>query len=187
MKSIGHFLLYLPKILNFLLGKIMLYLFRKHGSNVKIFPLNSFFSYQNIEIGNDVFIGPGAHFTTIKKIQLGNKIMFGPMVTIIGGDHNTSEIGRFMYDVNEKLEINDQDVIIKDDVWVGAKAIILKGVTIHEGSIIAAGSLVNKDVPPYSIVAGVPAKVIRMRFTEENLKSHIEKLNYSSKTKPVEL
>ncbi|CAG0905860.1 unnamed protein product, partial [Darwinula stevensoni] len=80
--------------------------------------------------------------------------MFGPNVTIMGGNHNTSVIGAFMYDVREKLPENDQPVIIEDDVWVGTGVIILKGVTIGKGSIIAAGSVVTKSCKPYSILGG---------------------------------
>lgn len=114
MKYLAKILLILPRLMNYVLCKIMVPLFSKHGKNIKIFPLNSFFSYENIEIGNDVFIGPGAHFTSIKKIYIGNKIMFGPKVTIIGGDHNVSEVGMYMYDVEQKLEHNDQEIHIMD-------------------------------------------------------------------------
>ena len=71
-----------------------------------------------------------------------------------------------MYDITdkEKLPDNDEDVFIEDDVWVGANSTILKGVRIGRGAIIAAGAVVNKDVPPYTIVGGIPAKVISLRF-----------------------
>jgi len=78
----------------------------------------------------------------------------GSNVTIIGGDHNASVVGKFMYDyeVQEKRPEDDQDVIIEDDVWIGTGAIILKGVRLGRGSIVAAGALVRKDVLPYTIV-----------------------------------
>ena len=102
--------------------------------------------------------------------------MFGPGVTIITGDHRTDMIGRYMKTVgdNEKLPENDKDVIIENDVWVGANVTILKGVEIGEGSIVAAGSVVTKSVPPYSIVGGVPARVIKARFTPEQIEQHKE-------------
>jgi len=90
--------------------------------------------------------------------------MFGPNVTVVAGNHNTSQMGRFMYDVTEKRSEDDQDVVIEDDVWVGCGAIILKGIRIGRGSVVAAGALVNRDVLPYSIVGGVPARVIGVRF-----------------------
>jgi len=173
MKFLGLSIIFIKKIVSRILLHILKPLFSKCGKNVLFFP-NDHFSYKTISIGNDVFIGPGAHFSSIKSITIGNKVLFGPNVTIIGGDHNTSKIGQFMFDVDEKLPENDLPILIKDDVWIGAGAIILKGVTIEEGSIVAAGSLVNKHVPPYSVVGGVPAKVLKERFPEELLDMHIK-------------
>lgn len=131
------------------------------------------FSYATITLGDDVSISVGAHFSaTESEIVIGNKVMFGPNVTIMGGDHNISQIGRYMYDVVDKLPDNDLPVHIEDDVWVGTGAIILKGVTIGRGSVVAAGAVVIRDVPPYAIVGGVPAKVIRMRWNEETIAEH---------------
>lgn len=153
--------------------------FSKCGRNVRFSPFDSF-DHARIEIGDDVFIGSGAVFhATLSRITIGNKVMFGPQVMILGGDHNSSEIGRFMFDVKEKLPENDVPVIIEDDVWVGARAIILKGVTIGSGSIVAAGSVVTRSVPRYSVVAGSPARVLRMRFPPEELARHIASLNAS--------
>ena len=149
-------------------------LFHQVGKNF-VFSPNDLFSYSTISVGNDVYIGPGAKFSASKSsITIGNKVMFGPNVTIMGGDHNTSVVGSYMYDVNTKLPENDLPVVIEDDVWVGTGAIILKGVTVGTGSIVGAGSLVTKSVPSYSIVGGVPAKVIGSRFTEEELAKHKE-------------
>jgi acetyltransferase-like isoleucine patch superfamily enzyme len=64
----------------------------------------------------------------------------------------------------EKLPENDLDVVIEDDVWIGTRAIILHGVTIGRGAIIGAGAVVTKNVPPYAIVGGVPAKIIKFRW-----------------------
>ena len=91
--------------------------------------------------------------------------MFGPNVTVITGDHRIDILDRPMCSItdDEKLPENDQDVVIEEDVWVGAGATILKGVTIGNGSVVAAGALVKKDVPPYAVVGGVPAKIIKMR------------------------
>lgn len=72
----------------------------------------------------------------------------------------------------EKLPENDQDVIIEDDVWVGQNAIILKGVRVGEGSIIGAGSVVTKDVPPYTIHVGTHDIMEKPRFSQEDLLKH---------------
>lgn len=149
-------------------------MFGSCGKNVVI-ARDGNFSYNNIFIGDDVSIGPRATImSSIAKVKIGNKVMFGPGVSIITGGHRTDLIGRYMYDIkeNEKLPENDRDVIIMDDVWIGANAIILKGVTVGRGSVIAAGSVVTHDVPEYSIVGGAPAKFIKMRYTEEQLEEH---------------
>lgn len=67
----------------------------------------------------------------------------------------------------EREALSKGDIVIEDDVWVGENALILSGVTIRQGAIVAAGAVVTKDVEPYSIVAGIPAKIIKYRFSEE--------------------
>jgi len=66
------------------------------------------------------------------------------------------------------------DITIENDVWIGAKSTIMSGITIHNGAIIGAGSTVTKDVPPYAIVAGNPGKIVKYRFTEEQIKDLLE-------------
>lgn len=61
------------------------------------------------------------------------------------------------------------DITIQNDVWIGAKSTIMSGVTIHNGAVVAAGSTVTKDVPPYAIVAGNPGKIVKYRFTESQI------------------
>ena len=150
--------------------------FRKTGKNIIFSPVD-FFSYKNIEIGDDVSISSGAHFSSIKTIYIGSKVMFGPNVTILGGDHNISSIGKNMFDVNDKKKGDDLDIIIEDDVWIASGVIILKGVTIGKGSIIGAGSLVNTNISPYSIAVGTPARVIKKRFNKIELEQHIKMTN----------
>lgn len=155
-----------------------LQLFASCGKNVIIGKGGSF-TYSNIHVGNNVFIGGNAMFMcTRAKIILGNNIMFGPHVFIITGGHRMDIVGRYMTSIrdNEKRPEDDRDVIIQDDVWVGANSIILRGVTIGEGSVVAAGSVVTKDVIPYSVVGGSPAKILKMRFTEEEIIKHKVKL-----------
>lgn len=140
--------------------------FGRHGRNLRFDPDDQL-SYRNIETGDDVTIGPGSILLASRsKIIIGNKVMFGPKVTVIGGNHNTSQVGKFMYDVTEKRPEDDQDVVFSDDVWVGSGAIILKGVHVGRGSIIAAGAVVTRDVPAYSVAGGTPAKTIGFRFKD---------------------
>lgn len=147
-------------------------LFGDCGTNVR-FDAFSNFTHDSIFIGNDVFIGKGAFFSARNcSIRIGDKVMFGPGVTIMGGDHNTSVKGAFMCDVKEKRPEDDSDVVIQQDVWVGCNVTVLKGVTVGRGSIVAAGALVVNDVPPYAIVGGVPAKVIRYRWDVNEILDH---------------
>lgn len=116
-------------------------------------------------------------FRSIKDIRIGNKVLFGPHVYIMGGDHNYREIGQYIYDVKQKRDDDDQPVVIEDDTWIGCNVTILKGVTIGRGAIVSAGAVVSKDVPPYAIVGGIPAKIIKYRFSEEQILEHEKKLS----------
>jgi acetyltransferase-like isoleucine patch superfamily enzyme len=146
--------------------------FRRYGRRF-IFDPDGHYTFGHIEVGDDVSIGDGAlMLATRSRIIVGSKVMFGPRVMIIGGNHNTTLAGRFMYDVQEKRDEDDQDVIIEDDVWVAAGVTILKGVRIGRGAIVAAGAVVNRDVPPYTVVGGVPARIIAPRFDLETLLAH---------------
>ena len=104
--------------------------------------------------------------------------MFGPKVTVITGGHRTDIVGRYMSSVtdSEKRPEDDRDIVFEGDNWIGANVTVLRGVKIGKGAVVAAGAVVTKDVPAYSIVGGVPAKVIKNRFSEEDLKRHLEML-----------
>lgn len=131
--------------------------------------------WNNIFCGNDVHIGKNNLFLcALAPIRIGNHVMFGPNVTVITGDHRIDLIGRYMTSVRneEKCPENDQPVVFEGDNWIGANVTILKGVVIGEGAVIASGAVVNNDVPPYAIVGGVPAKVIKYRFTKEQISEH---------------
>ena len=103
-------------------------------------------------------------------------MIFGTNPTIITGDHRSDVIGKIIINSDEKLPENDAPVIIEDDVWCGANVTILKGVTIGRGSVIAAGAVVTKSCPPYSIIGGIPAKVLKYRFSVDEAMQHEAKL-----------
>jgi len=112
-----------------------------------------------IIIGDRTGISAGAYFSGQGGITIGSDVIMGPNVQIFSENHNYSD---------NKLTIKEQGVtklpvFIGDNCWIGASAIILAGVTIGNGCVIAAGSVVTKSVPANSIVAGVPAKVIKSR------------------------
>lgn len=178
-----YLLIWLSKSLSFsyrVLNRVLMLIhksrFKSVGKNVHFYPLSSDFIYNHIEIGNDVRIGERASFQTwIAYLHIGNKVLFGPNVTIRGGIHPYYMVGKAIYDIgeNEKNPSDDQDVYIEDDVWVGCNVTILKGVTIHRGAVVAAGAVVTKDVSPYTIAGGVPAKKISNRFKSiEETKHH---------------
>lgn len=137
---------------------------------------------ENVEIGDDCYIDENITFLTSRaKIKIGNKTAIVSDCFLVTGNHRIDIPGRYFLDVkdNEKLPENDKDIIIGDDVWICAKAIILKGVTIGNGAVVGAGAVVTKDVPPCAIVAGNPAKVIGQRFkSEEDKEKHLRFLKY---------
>lgn len=145
------------------------------GNNVFFSPCDSVFTYSSMHVGNNVSIGYHADFvSTRSKIIIGDHVMIAPHVSIRGGDHRFDIPGRYMDSIgdDEKLPQNDADVILEGDNWIGMNVTILKGVTIGYGSIVAAGSVVTKSVPRYSIVGGVPAIVIKPRFSREDIHTH---------------
>lgn len=166
-RIIGNLILLLKKIYRKIWLIIFRRMFAKCGSNVIFDPTTSYFTYGSIEIGSNVFIGGGAWWSTgPTKIVVGDYVMFGPGVKILGGDHATdrTDIPMFLQRKEDSSRIIDGDVTIEEDVWIGAGVTILKGVVIHKGAIVGAGSLVNRSVEAYSVVAGVPAKLIRSRL-----------------------
>lgn len=129
---------------------------------------------ENVHIGKHVRIFENVQFlTTRAHIYIGDGVFIASYTTIVTGDHRTNLPGKYFYEHDERVDKqpeDDADVVIEDDVWVGTNCIILKGVTIGRGSVIAAGAVVTKDVPPYSIYVS-SIKVIP-RFTEEQLLEH---------------
>lgn len=98
------------------------------------------------------------------RVQLGKYVIFGPNVSIVGGDHHFDKPGvPIAFTGRPTMAFT----IIEDDVWVGQDALIKAGVRIGRGSIIAMGSVVTKDVKPYSIVGGIPARFIKKRFCSD--------------------
>lgn len=129
----------------------------KVGKNLHSYSVFSIGCPGNVTIGDDVFIGPNVDILAENKVKIGNYAMISKSVTIVSADYKFE---------NTKVAMIKQDwskskpVIIGNDVWIGTKSVILKGVKIGDGAIIGAGSVVSKDVEPYAIVAGNPAKKI---------------------------
>ena len=145
--------------------------FNRVGKGFMFDPDGIYLGAELMEFGDNVFIGKGAYFSAEKGIRVGNSVMLGPYPMVIGGDHNFSVVGKRMAEVHEG-GVN-QPIVIEDDVWAGARVLILKGVTIGEGSIIGAASVVTKDVPPYVVAYGNPCKPRNVRFTVAQLETHL--------------
>ena len=146
------------------------------GRGVYLRPMSSDFKgLENLSVGEGTSIPKGSTFyCTNAPLTIGKKVIFGPKPTIITGDHRIDIQGKYIIDItdDEKLPENDLPVTIEDGCWIGANVTILKGVTIGHDSVVAAGSVVTKSCEPYSIVGGVPAKLIRRRFTDEEMKEN---------------
>lgn len=114
-----------------------------------------------ITMGNYVSIGDNSHVTAINEIRIGNNVLTGKRVLITDNAHGASDLS--LMDMNPSIRplYSKGPVVIEDNVWIGEKATILPNVTIGHGAIIAANSVVTKNVPAYTIVAGNPAVVVK--------------------------
>ena len=124
-----------------------------------------------IIIGDYSYVGPNTSIWSGLKIWIGNRVLIGPNVCIFDTDiHPLDSNDRHRQFVDiitvgqpSWVNLRDKEVIIEDDVWIGTNAIICSGVTIGQGAVVAAGSVVTKDVEPYSVVAGIPARKVSER------------------------
>jgi acetyltransferase-like isoleucine patch superfamily enzyme len=142
-----------------------------HGDNLHVGARTKIWAPKRVIIGSNVYIGKDVHIEA--NCEIGDYCLVANRVAIVGRhDHNFSAIGfpvRFAPWVGSERFPNsysEEKAVIGDDVWLGYGAIVLTGVKIGRGTIVAAGSVVTKDVAPYSIVAGVPAKIIGQRFSD---------------------
>jgi len=130
------------------------------------------FDIEKVSVGNYTY---GKLYVLMNNLQsdlkIGHFCSIAPeVVFILASDHSLNTITTFPIKVKileERYEaLSKGNIIIDDDVWIGYGSIILSGIHIGQGAVVAAGSIVTKDIPPYSIVAGTPARVIRYRFDE---------------------
>lgn len=184
---------------------VNLYFFRKKWRKLN---KNNFINPQNVfpielvEVG-DYSYGPlnirtwGADN---EKLKIGSFVSIAEDVLfLLGGNHNINTFSTYPFKVmilgDKKEAWSKGPIIVEDDVWIGTRAMILSGVRIGQGSIIAAGSVVTKDVPPYAIVGGVPAKIIKYRFDKKyidlikskDIKTILEKENIIRNVKELYL
>ena len=131
----------------------------KFGKRVVIYPGVWIAPGRNLVVGDDVDIAKDVILMTAGGIEIGDRTLIGYRTQIISGDHNIpKDHGRIF-----GAGYNRKKVVIENDVWIGANCIITSNVKIGEGAVIGAGSVVTHDIPAFTIVAGVPARIIKNR------------------------
>ena len=143
---------------------------------------------------NNVMVGKHSYgelrivsFGWNSKLIIGNYVSIAQdVIFLMDAEHYTNHISTFPFitkivDKERKEAFGSGDIIVSDDVWIGYGATIMSGVTIGQGAIIAARALVTKDVPPYAIVGGIPARIIKYRF-EDNLIEELKRIDFNSLT-----
>lgn len=129
---------------------------------------------RHLEIGNRVYVG--RHVTIQVDGVIGDHVLIANNVGVIGRtDHATREVGKSLREstwVGDDPDLLSRRTVVGSDVWLGFGSIVLSGVTIGDSSIVAAGSVVTNDIPPNSIAAGIPARVVGQRFTEQEFSDH---------------
>lgn len=117
-----------------------------------------------------------------ERVDIGNYVSIGPEVVFLpGGEHRLDTVSTYpflAYGFGEVEARGRGAIVVKDDAWIGLGAKILSGVTIGQGAVVAAGAVVVRDVPPYAIVGGVPAKIIRWRFSE-HVRAKLAQIDWS--------
>jgi acetyltransferase-like isoleucine patch superfamily enzyme len=147
--------------------------------------VNSIFPIESVSVGKHTYGMLNVHYP-IARLIIGNYVSIAPNVQfLLGGNHQMTTISTFPYyeiltnTVQNKKRGGKGSINIEDDVWLGMNVIILSGVTVSKGAVVAAGSVVTRDVPPYAIVGGVPARIIKYRFSEDII-NELMKVDISS-------
>ena len=142
-------------------GKFWKLFCKSVGKRVRIMSGVLLMSPRNIEIGDESFINKNSILSaTCGEIKIGAQCMISTNCNLVTANHGYTSRTLPM----AKQKVYGDKIVIGDDVWIGANAVILPGVTIGKGSIVGANAVVSHDVKPYTIVGGVPAKFIKNRF-----------------------
>jgi maltose O-acetyltransferase len=133
-------------------------LFKRFGQNVNVEKGANFYTGWEVEIGDNSSLGVNCMIPY--DLKVGRDVMMGPSVIIVGDSHcfERRDIPMYLQGTREYPPVQ-----IEDDVWIGARVIILPGIRIGKGAIIGAGAVVTKDVPQYAICGGNPARIIKFR------------------------
>lgn len=142
------------------------------------------FDHSKVSVGKGTYGGVKVYQFggTDERVVIGNYVSIGPEVAFLpGGEHRLDCVSTYpflAYGLGETEARSRGPIVVKDDVWIGLGAKILSGVTIGQGAVIAAGAVVVRDVPAYAIVGGVPAKIIKWRFSE-SIRKKLERIDWS--------
>lgn len=156
----------LPQPLRTIIFRMIL---EKHGGGT-IIDYKTYIRYPSkVSIGSGTTINRGcrfyaSHYHKDVRIQIGNHVAVAPEVSFFAAGHDYKSLS---------LPDTASSITVGDHVWIGARSVILQGVNIGEGTVIAAGSVVTKDIPPYTVVAGVPARVIKNRDLNHQKKEDV--------------
>lgn len=149
----------------------------QHGTFIRC-PISTAIVSPNRRVRFGDFVQFGKHCAIQCDVTMGSKILVARGVAFVGRDaHRINLIGKTIWDSGR---VDALSTVVEDDVWIGYSAIIVSGVRIGRGSVVAAGAVVTKDVPRYAIVGGVPAEVIGWRFSPAEIQQHEQMLNYRS-------
>ena len=170
-------------IVNKLKYKLFLRKWKKHNPDSSTIPMR-IIPINQVSVGKhsyglfDVYL-----FNDTNRLEIGHYVSIGPEVIFdVSAEHHTTTFSTYPFKAHVLKEgkegVSKGDIVIGDDVWIGSRAIILSGVHIGQGAVIGAGAVVTKDVPPYAIVGGVPAQVIKYRFDNE-LIEELMNIDYS--------
>lgn len=153
-------------------------LWRSKNIHNKMFiePLNSFghpFPIDKVKVGNYSYgtLVVRQYGKSDCNLSIGNFCSIAQgVIFILGGEHNSSQFTTYplsLLSLSKESAFSKGDIVIEDDVWIGSNCLILSGITLAQGTIVAAGSVVVKSTNPYDIVGGAPARFIKKRFDEE--------------------
>jgi len=120
-----------------------------------------------VSIGNNTFIG-NSIIVTAERVEVGDDVLISWGCTLVDHDshalswaHRSNDVREFFHGRKDWSHVTVKPVVVRSRAWIGCNAIILKGVTVGEGAVVAAGSVVTRDVPDYTLVAGNPARIVR--------------------------
>jgi acetyltransferase-like isoleucine patch superfamily enzyme len=141
--------------------------FKSCGRDIKMFYPLSIFGAENMVLGDNVTIDSFTHIWGEGGIRIGNRVMIASnsVITTLTHDHSAEDMQQTLI---------SKEIVIEDDVWIGAHCTILPGVTIGKGAVVGAGSVITKNVEPYSIVVGAPARFLKYRDVAARLKPFVQ-------------